>query len=81
MDITNERNAMERAMLHFSHFERETRRLTENTYRMNLHYEKEDETELLIRVLGFGPMVQVVSPESFVEHIKERLRKQHLLTL
>lgn len=76
LELTDERNALERVLLHFSHFEKETKRLDEKHYQLILHYDKEDETELLIRVLSFGPMLKVLSPHSFIEKLKERLEKQ-----
>ena len=39
-------------------------------------YEAFDETELVIRVLSFGPMVKVIEPESFVEKVRERIFRQ-----
>ncbi len=39
-------------------------------------YDKDDETEMVIRILSFGPMIKVVQPEHFINLIKERLRKQ-----
>ncbi len=74
--LQDERNTLERALLHFSHFEKETVRLSEYEYRVTLRYEKDDETELLIRVLSFGPMIQVISPDHFIELLRERLKKQ-----
>ncbi len=74
--LTDERNALERCMLHFSHFEKVTERIDDCHYRFQIWYEAEDETEVLIRVLSFGPRLKVVSPDSFVEKIKERLEKQ-----
>ncbi|BAK97706.1 hypothetical protein OBV_05080 [Oscillibacter valericigenes Sjm18-20] len=74
--LRDERNALERALLHFSHFEKETVRLEDRQYRITLRYEREDETELLIRVLSFGPMVQVISPDRFIALIRERLNRQ-----
>ena len=76
LEIRDERNALERVMLHFSHFEKETMKLDEKKYQLTLWYEKEDKLELLIRVLSFGPMVKVIEPQSFAELLKERLRKQ-----
>ena len=76
MELTDERNALERCMLHFSHLEKETERLDGNRYRMTIRYEKEDETELLIRVLSFGPVLQVVSPEKFRQRLRHRIREQ-----
>ncbi len=74
--ITNERNALERAMLHFAHFEKSTERMDEKQYLLKLKYYKNDETELVIRILSFGPCIQVLEPEHFVDLIKERLWKQ-----
>ena len=53
--LTDERNALERAMLHFSHF---------------------DETEMVIRILSFGPLLRVQEPAGFIELLRHRLRKQ-----
>ena len=76
MELKDERNSLERAMLHFSHLEKETVRLDEDRYRIALLYDRDDETEMLIRVLSFGPMLQVISPDSFIFLIRERLKKQ-----
>ena len=76
MELTDERNALERAMLHFSDLEKETVRLDRKHYRIRLRYRREDETEILIRILSFGPMVKVLGPERFVCLIRNRLRKQ-----
>lgn len=76
LELTDERNALERCMLHFSHLEKETERIGERTYRIQLRYEREDETEMLIRVLSFGPLLKVVSPDDFVKRLLQRLEKQ-----
>ena len=74
--VRDERNALERVMLHFSHLEKSTVRLEEDLYQVTLSYDREDETELLIRVLSFGPMIRVISPEDFISKIRERLDAQ-----
>ena len=74
--LTDERNALERALMHFAHFEKQAEKLADNQYRITVTYDKDDETELLIRVLSFGPMIKVTSPDSFINLIKERLVKQ-----
>ena len=76
LEITDERNALERAMLQFSYLAKRTERTGERTYRMTLHYRQEDETELLIRIISFGPLVKVVEPDSFASGIKERIERQ-----
>lgn len=76
LKIYNQRNALERVMLHFAHFEKQAEKTDDKTYIVHITYDKDDETELLIRILGFGPMVEVISPDSFRELIVERLNKQ-----
>jgi len=76
MELLDERNALERAMLHFSHLERETERTGEDKYRITLRYDREDETEILIRILSFGPKLRVVAPDAFVNLIRERIKRQ-----
>lgn len=75
--IKNERNALERAMLQFANYEKNTTRLDENTYQCLIYYNKYVETELLIEVLSFGPMIQVLGHEEFLELVKERLKIQY----
>ena len=74
--LHDKRNALERVLLHFSHFAKETVRLDDQHYQLRLRYDKEDETELLIRVLSFGPVLQVTDPPEFAALVKERLSRQ-----
>lgn len=74
--LTDERNALERAMLHFSHLEKTTERLDEKHYKLHLTYDKSDAIEMVIRILSFGPLLQVQEPASFIELLRCRLRKQ-----
>jgi hypothetical protein len=74
--LHDERNALERVLLHFSHFEKETLKLDEERYRIKLRYDTDDETEILIRVLSFGPVLEVEKPDEFKNLVKERIRKQ-----
>lgn len=76
IEITDIRNALERAMLHFANYEKETRQISDTLYHMKCSYKRSDETELLIRILSFGPMLKVIEPQSFQEKIKERLIRQ-----
>lgn len=74
--LTDEWNALERVLLHFSHLEKEVKKQDAAHYEITLHYDEKDETELLIRVLSFGPVLHVTAPESFREKLKTRLSKQ-----
>lgn len=75
-ELVNERNALERAMIHFSDLEKETEKLDRSLYRVTLHYRGDDETEVLIRILSFGPKIRVTAPDEFIGLIRERLARQ-----
>ncbi|MEE0771919.1 MAG: WYL domain-containing protein [Anaerovoracaceae bacterium] len=79
LELLDERNALERVMLHFSHLQKETVKLDDGRYRITLIYDAQDEIEMLIRILSFGPMIKVVEPQSFINRIKERLTMQRQL--
>jgi len=81
LELTDERNALERVMLHFAHFRKTARKLDEKRYQLTVEYETADETELVIRVLSFGPFLKVKEPESFVQKIRERLIRQQKYNL
>jgi len=77
--LTDERNALERVMLHFSDCRKETMRIGANRYQVRIWYEAQDEAEILIRVISFGPMLQVTAPDSFVSKVKNRLTMQRTM--
>lgn len=74
--ILDERNALERTLLHFAHFEKQVERIDEKRYLIHIKYNKTDETEMVIRILSFGPMVEVIEPENFRKLIIDRLKRQ-----
>lgn len=77
LEISNERNALERTMLHFSCYQKKVERLGETgKYRCSIYYDKTRETELLIQVLSFGPVVKVLGPENFLRQVRERVERQ-----
>nr|WP_314461239.1 WYL domain-containing protein [uncultured Clostridium sp.] len=79
LEISDERNALERTMLHFSSYQKKVERLEETgMYRCSIYYDKTRETELLIQVLAFGPVVRVLGPASFLKQIMERVKRQQI---
>lgn len=79
--IANKRNALERAMLHFANYQKNTTKIDENTYECLIYYNQTMETELLIEVLSFGPMLTVLGNERFLHSLKKRLQDQFALSL
>lgn len=76
LKIYDERNALERCMLHFAHFEKQAERIDDKHYLVHIRYDKNDETEMVIRILGFGPLIEVIEPNSFRKLIIDRLKRQ-----
>lgn len=74
--LIDERNALERVLLHFAHFKKQAEKIDGNRFRITVHYDKDDETEMVIRILSFGPLIKVTAPQHFQKLIKERLVKQ-----
>lgn len=75
--IYSRRNALERAMLHFANYEKNTTKIDEDTYyECLIYYNQAMETELLIEVLSFGPMLTVLGSKRFLNSLKARLKKQ-----
>jgi hypothetical protein len=79
--IKDERNALERCMLHFAHFEKRAERVGKNEYLLHVKFDHKDESEIVIRTLSFGARVKAEAPDSFVELIKKKLLAQKLLNL
>ena len=75
LKIKNERNALERCLLHFAHFEKRAEREGEH-YLLHIKFDKSDEAEMVIRVLSFGPMTEVIEPGSFKKLIIAKLKSQ-----
>lgn len=75
-ELVDERNALERVLLHFAHFKKQAEKMDETRYKVSVTYDKDDETEVLIRILSFGPMIKVTGPDDFVNLIKDRLKRQ-----
>ena len=78
--IKDKRNALERTMLQFANYEKNTTKIDNDTYECCIYYNKNVETELLIEILSFGPVLQVTGNEYFLAQLKQRLKKQAGLT-
>ncbi len=79
MLLTDERNALERALLHFSDLEKETEQLDGKHYKITIWYRQVDETEILIRILSFGPVLKVTEPAGLVAQLRARIARQTAL--
>ena len=75
--VTPARNGVERFMLEFASYEKHTvRDLVSGEYTVELWYDEQDETELLIRLLSFGPVIEIMGPPHLRQMAKERIQRQ-----
>jgi predicted DNA-binding transcriptional regulator YafY len=79
MSLSGERDTPERAMMHFANYECVSYATDGGKIEMNVKYNAEDEREVMIRALSFGPQIRVLEPDSLVELIKEKLIRQEVL--
>ena len=75
LKVSEERNTLERSLLHFAHFEKRVEKV-DDYYLLHIKFNREDESEIVIRVLSFGPTVEVLSSENFKQLIINKLKSQ-----
>ena len=76
-EIYSERNALERVTLHFSNYEKHIEYVKERKcWICRMYYDWDDQMEILVSLLSFGPVLKVLGPDEFVEMIKVRLGRQ-----
>lgn len=82
LEISNQRNALERALFHFSHFQKqEIVSLGGECYRLVMSIDYDDREELVNRVIAFGPYLKIIEPRWLKDQIRDRLRKQMAIRL
>ena len=75
--VTPQRNGVERFMLEFASYEKHTvRDLESGEYTVELWYDQFDETELLIRLLSFGPVIEIMGHPGLREQARQRIKRQ-----
>ncbi len=78
--VSGERNGIERFLMEFSAYEKHTEWDAEHGRCMvQLWYDTQDETEVLIRLLGFGPVLEILGPPAFRAQAAERVERQYAL--
>ncbi len=80
VEVSSERNGIERFMMEFASFEKRTELdMNAGKCMVWLWYDSQDETELLIRLLAFGPVLRIIGPENFRKQAAERVERQFQL--
>ena len=61
----------------FSYFKKTCKRTEkENTYELTVDYDKSDESEVVIKILMFGPNMKVLEPIDVSYEVNQRIKKQ-----
>lgn len=80
VEIKPERNGLERFMLEFASYEKESVLDTETGIcTAKIWYDRADETELLIMLLSFGPVIEIIAPCNIRRQAAERANRQYRL--
>lgn len=79
-DNTKTHYHFNRAIRQFSYFKKSCKKNEkDNTYEMSVDYDTSDESEIVIKVLMFGPNMKVLEPQSVIDEINYRVtRQKHL---
>lgn len=78
--VTPERNGVERFLMEFASYEKHTvRDLETGNCTVQLWYDRQDETELLIRLLSFGPVLEILGPPHVRAQAAERVAAQYAM--
>ncbi len=80
VEVSSERNGVERFMMEFASYEKQSE-LDLNTGKCTakIWYDGQNETELLIQLLSFGPVLKILGPEGFRKQAAERVERQYSL--
>lgn len=80
IEVSNLRNGFDRVFIGLSNYERVSS-FNEETQkcRIKIYYTEDDEQELLILLLSYGPAIKVLGPVDFRNKLVERIRNQALM--
>ncbi|WP_294473366.1 WYL domain-containing protein [uncultured Ruminococcus sp.] len=78
--VSSERRADERFLMEFAAYEKRTEREAgSDSLTVRIWYDKNDETDLLIRLLSYGPVLEITGPPAIRAKAAERVRRQYKL--
>ena len=76
-DDTYRKYHFNRAIRMFSYFKKTCKKTEkENTYELTVDYDKSDESEVVIKILMFGPNMKVLGPMDVSYEVNQRIKKQ-----
>lgn len=78
VEVYDKRNSIERFMVEFSTYKKRSEFDGKTSIcTSKIYYRKIDETEILIKLLSFGPALKVLGPKDFKKQFVARIEKQY----
>lgn len=78
VEVSDERNGIERFMMEFASYEKYSIfDLGTGKCTVSIWYDKQDEIELLVTLLSFGPVLEIKGPENFRKQAADRVKSQY----
>ncbi len=75
--LSDSRNGFDRCFIHLSNYERRAEYDEETGESIvNIYYYDFEETELLITLMSYGPILEVLGPAGIQEQVADRIRRQ-----
>ena len=74
--LSNDRRTLERLLLYFSNYKRETSKLEEGTFLIRIFFPKADMNEVLVNILSFTPMVKIIGPALMKDAFLKKINQQ-----
>ena len=77
IEFNEEKNTADRILTEFSCYKKRCVKYLEKNYHMTLYYDKDDSQELVIRLLGYGTSIKILSDTGNVlNNVISRLERQ-----
>lgn len=74
--LSNDRGTLERLLLYFSNYKRETSKLDDDTFLIRIFFPQADMNEILVNILSFTPMAKIIGPALMKEAFLKKINQQ-----
>lgn len=75
-ELTDERDVLERAMMKFAHYKKKVEKVDDKLFQVEMEYDVEDETDVLIQMMSFGSYVKILAPDKMRKELCKRIERQ-----
>ena len=79
VSIANDRHTLERFLLTFSNYQRSTKKINEDLFKVRVTFPKQDAKEVLVNILSFTPMAKIIAPAHMLELYQDKIERQRAI--